>query len=503
MGRPPIKDGGTEMNTLAWLMMGMAACGAGEARWKLTPKHLVGREIVYTGRVVETIHGELGARYEQPYELEANMLVMNVDAFQTAEVGCFTIYRHMDHRLTTVKVPNENLVQFHFDLLKVSSSGRPTWALNDVQIGQSPDGIMPWELGYILEASEEPVDSNSTWEVRRPGQPLITCKVVGRDDVANTPCLKIACTQQSQNWGARRIDQAAWKSEATLWVGRKASTVHRVQRTVSVRDPGDDHAGRTIQADYFLATDLVYQGLRLQERAKEFRAAFKAQTEIEKVSTQIGRVSKSRIEAIKFDLKDLLENQAPTAYRLSIQRLLKQAEALEQRANSREQPTEFVGTRRGAPIGRPARAFVVRNLEKEESFTLKSLQGQAVVLVFIDPNGKLGTQTLSAIAKAVETHGEGVRLLAVCSRADEATLTSLRTNSPGNYTLCSGRGVDKSFGIQGLPHTLFIDGEGILRGSYPGFGPETYPFLSAALKQYGKSAGNVTSKKNTASPTAN
>ena len=75
------------MNVLTVFVVSVAvAAGKNDAGWKLTPQLLPGQEVVYTGKIVQTNFGAEGVKYEQPFQLETTMLVLDNDTKKNAEV---------------------------------------------------------------------------------------------------------------------------------------------------------------------------------------------------------------------------------------------------------------------------------------------------------------------------------------------------------------------------------------------------------------------------------
>ena len=86
-----------------------------DASWRLTPRLGVGMELEYFGVIIETSNAP-SAKYEQTFEVQASMLVMDVDAKRNAELGCLTVVRHPDRRSKAAKDNFDDVARFHFEI---------------------------------------------------------------------------------------------------------------------------------------------------------------------------------------------------------------------------------------------------------------------------------------------------------------------------------------------------------------------------------------------------
>lgn len=472
------KDGG-KMNVLSVLILAGAVTGAGPdgEKLQLRPKFSMGQEITYSGKIVETVTGRQGVRYEQPYQLESTVLVLESDPNRISKLGCYTVVRMPGNKGTAADPKLDQAESVHLDMVTVSPRGKPTWTLNEAEVFLSPDGIAPWELGFLIEMPEEAISVGATWELKPTGQPTVHCEFAGFDVVTGVRCAKIVTTQESQNWESETIGQTAWRNQTTLWWDLKTGVTYKVERNYSVRESSDPDASRRYVTTYTQDNNLRYRGPIMQERVQDFQAAFDAQTKFEKAIASTGPQSTVEFGRIKSQLKVASDKLYSTPYRPVMAYLLEQVSAAEQNPDA-VSPVTIVG-RNASRIGRPARNFIIRDMESSQQISLSKMKDAPAVIVVVNPTSLLSLQALSVAVKAVE--GSDAKLYAVCTKTEADTAKHLRKMVPGEYTLCMGGGFDKSYGVTTTPHTIFIDGKGILRASFAGLGPEMYVALGREL----------------------
>lgn len=467
------------MNVLAVLILAGAATGADldSSKMQLRPKYAVGQELTYSGTIVETVKGRQGVRYEQPYQLESTVLVVEVDPKKVAKLGCYTVVRMPGDDATVTDPKLDQAESMHLDMVTVSPRGQAKWALNEADIFLSPDGVSPWELGFLIEMPEQAITIGTNWELKPAGQPSVTCRLADIETISGVRCAKIECKQKSQNWSSEAIGQAAWQNLSTIWWDVKNGIAYKVQREFTVRESADPDSSRKYVTTYEQQSNLRFHGPILQERTKDFNAAFDAQTKFEQALTITGPMAVTEFGRIKSQLQVAIDQLYSTPYRPAMKYLLTQAELAEKNPDG-VLPMTIVG-HKTLRLGRPARNFTIREIDGSKQYSLNKLEQTPVVLVIVNPKSLLSLQALSVAVKAVES--SEAKLFAVCTQTDKETASHVRAMVPGEYTLCMGGGFDKAYGAETTPHTIFIDGKGILRASFAGLGPEMYVALGREL----------------------
>lgn len=476
---------------LAAIVVGVL--GAGPAPVKLAPKLAVGQEYCYRGTMVER-SGNGAARYEQPFELEASMLVLDVDAFQAAEVGCYTEVRTIDKSDRKNAKTGDGIRSSHFALLKVAPRNVATWAKTDAAIVMPTDGKPVWELGYLLELPKPTVVAGDRWTIKKDGQPNIDCRCVGMETTRGTPCVKIVCTQQTPTWNTPG-DRPDWRTECVYWVNPRDASVFRLSRTHEMRRAHETTPSRSIVVDYDQSTAMKLQGTTFQERVADFRAAQKAQVALEAAFAANDGASKARFAAVKQQLKYATSEYFATPYRSAMERMCKLAEQAEANPMKFRPPAPVLQTVQ-AEVGQKARNFTLHCAATKESITPKKALGRPLLIVMVDPKSHLSWAALHAALGSVNAKpGTATRLVVVCKDNDKAAIDEMKERYPGNYEICTGSGFDRGYGVKGMPHTIFIDAAGILRCNHSGYGPEMCSDVASAVKLHGNATENMGKKE--------
>lgn len=422
------------------------------------------------------------------------MLVLDVDTRRNVEVGCMTTVRQVESAPKKTR-GLDDVRTLHFDLVKVSPLGKATWSGSDAEISLPLDGMPPWELGYFIEAPTQPLVTGGSWIVRKSGQPIIKCSIAGSERLANLTCAKVVCEQESQNWSAKTIATPAWSCVTTAWIGPKDGIAQRVSREFLIRSPGAEKPERKVVVRYDQISSVRFHGPIFQERVDDFRAAQKAQSEMEAALAAYDRGGKQKLTTIKADIDLVLGKTYSTPYRPALKQLAQRCDLAI--AGYRSIPsTNATALRVGNAVGRKAKFFTVRCVETGQTIRLKDIAQQPTLLVFLDPSTDLSVKALETAVRAAETHGaKTCKVLAVCHGNNEDAMAALRTKVQGNYLICSGKAIDKTQGVDSLPHILYIDREGIVRASHAGLGPDVGPDLARVLTESAKPAVEVGEKK--------
>ena len=466
-----------------WLATALAAFGDEAPRHNLAPRYAAGQELTYVGMIVERQTGPQGAVYEQPYDLEAVALAGRVGPTKNVELCCWTAVRLPARDRDPDAGPFDDVAGYRFDHLKVTPAGAATWIVGprkDRVVANPPEGWANGELGFAFEVPAEAQAVGSHWTVKRADAPSLECVVAGTELAEGEPCVRVVCVEQSRNW-ERPDTRPAWRATSTVWLGQNRGLAVRVRRDAQQRQPGETAASRTVTVRYALAANIVYRGPELQDRLADFELAARVQGEYETLLLGRGeRPAKAVLGTLKHDLKLALEQQAKaTPYRPALKELHRAIVDAEASLAQRRPTPPAPGALAAAALGQPARNFAVKELAGERR-TLKDFKGQALAVVFVNPDSTLSRKTLTEVAAAAAA-SPGVKpvVLAVCPKLDEAIAKRLRDAVPGAYRVCQAQSTDRAYGVRALPHALAIDAQGVLRANFVGYGPELVGIVAA------------------------
>lgn len=123
-----------------------------------------------------------------------------------------------------------------------------------------------------------------------------------------------------------------------------------------------------------------------------------------------------------------------------------------------------------AELGKPAPFFSLPSLhDPSRSIAIKSLRGRPLVINFWASWCDPCKQEASVLAAAAKSLG-GVRFLGVqiLDGRDEGMLYERRYKIPYESVRDARGGVAKTYGVTGVPETVFIDARGVVVGKYIG-----------------------------------
>lgn len=482
---------------LVAILTGTLAASPVPGAWHLHPKYAVGQELTYEGKTREVRSGA-NVQSESEMRLFVRALVLEKSSGGVAAIGCCTVHKVADPK---VAKPNqlEDAVAMRFEEVNVQPSGcavvpGPLSFTLDARGGDQPEqsardsAVLPEsmsvrELGFFVEFPNKALKAGEKWTVRPIGQPAVTCQIIGPETVIDTKCVSVAMHQESQNWNNESLSTPAWRMDAKVWVDDKTKTVFKVERTSQIRQPGSagEHVTRTVS--YEQATNIRYHGDLLQRQIDDYRTVQRAFSQLESVALVSQKADREKqLKKVRQELKLAMQRLYSTTYRPAVERLDDLAVQMAKAEEGDEEPAIILASRREATVGEKAPHFVVRNAKTGETVSRKTTRGKPVVLVYIDPASELSMQALETAVAAVRSQpAADLVLLAVCTSIDDATEAALKEKVPGDYTVCTGGGSDAAYGIDGTPHVVVIDPDGILRVNQMGFGPGMHKAVAESV----------------------
>lgn len=476
--------------TSLMLMVASLLAPTETATYWVTPKFAIGQEVEYQGTILEKTVGS-GVSYENVLELRSSALVLSMDPKRNAEIGSYTVYSHAD-REEALEGAAAPATSYHFALLSVAPNGDATWRPSGAAIALPPDGRVPWELGFLFQGPQKPLAVGDTWVIQPTGDPVIRGRVLGTDKIQSVACVKVALSQESDNWSAAAPATLAWRNETIVWLDTKDGIVQRLERIYELKESGSSTPTRRLETKYSLASSVRYHGPILTERMANFRTAHKLQIDLDKAIARPETMSKPRWDAMKRELESAnkASNGSPylAATTLMKQRIDLAAAGKLQTSSSRSRSRSLTGA-----VGQRAKAFTVRPIDSAKAVTLKDVAGNPALLVYVDPESGL-TDTLirEALASVRAAGGDAVRVFVVSKRVESEFLDKLKPADPAVYTLCTGASLDRPGDSNGWPLTIFIDGGGYVRARMVGLGPEYAAELTKTIASHGKAIQKIT-----------
>ncbi len=450
---------------------------------ELSPRLQVGQELVYDGTIQETRRSE-GGQAESSRRVTVRALVIQKSAKGTADVGVLTV--HKEREIAQVSKPTElqDALAVRLDKIQVDADGHARWIPSGAEIAPPVDPSMVSELSPFVEMPTDPVKVGDKWVMNREGQPAIRAEFLGIETVIGAKCAAIKLDQESQNWASEEINIPAWKITTKLLFDPKTQSVCRVEREVVTRDPSaplDQHVRKVTLEQ---ATNVRFHGNVLQNQIEDFETAYTAQRDLDSALALDDATRSRKLHAMQHDLKFAMQRLYSTPYRPIIEKMHERAvDAEKWEAAQDKRAVPVLGGQREVRIGQRAPHFLLKEVKSGESVSLKTVRGQAFVMVFVDPTSDLSLDALRTTLSAVAKEKRPVKVYAVASKIDPELAAELRQKVEGDYVICKGGATDSSYGVKGVPHVVCVDPQGILRVNQKGFGPEVYATLVQNLSQ--------------------
>lgn len=450
------------------------------AEFPLTPRWTQGQELVYRGSLHETSQGQ-GVQFSRRYQLEARAFVLDVPQPGVVHLAAFT-------RVTLAAANGEKAeaASLRLEVGRLDESGRfqPRHARTPYGEFEGPDSF---EDGYLVELPRGAVRGQSAWSLETPGEPPRTLRLVGAEDHAGATCLKLALTQQSEDWDQPRGDRSAWRSETFLWVHPRTGFVQKLERVLLGRPAAHRAPTYRLTASYELESQLRYEGRFFEDRKREIELHQELQHQLRGYGAPGTRTIAGAYEALVDRLDRALGKLSATPYRDALLRLREQALAARQRqlpapvVESGEAPKERLGP------GQPAPDFIVRSLDGGAEAGLRTWRGKAALFVFFHPKASSAPLLLPAIQKlAQETAGDPkIAIVGMAMADDEAELRRCRERFNLTFPIFAGTSLRQSYEVAATPHLVLVDAGGKIAEIRSGWGPESALGLAAELKLLG------------------
>jgi peroxiredoxin len=462
------------LTTLSVLFGALAAAQpAGHSDGLVPPQLARGQEFVYSGTYEEDIRAAT-VQSNRVYGIESRVFVLDYDA-KGADLALLTVLRSRTPRGSAGQFQEPSsvrLVQSHLDREGRLSSRVPV----------SLDGPPTVECGEFIELPRVATGKGS-WDIEEPGRPPQSWRVAGSEIRNGLRCIQLRGVQQSDDWDNPRADRIAWRRRDTVWVVAGTGFTCRVERTIERREAAHTEPMQRLLISYDLESRLTYPGQLYEDR---FREITQARGLADAAAPYLGEYSAAGqrpLEAILNKIAYHLDNQPETPYR---QELLQLRRRIDAARRGQTVAVSEAATREAAPskaaAGQPAPDFIVTNLLGGESLHLRRLLGKPIVLVFYSPMSPHAHELLRfANSIASVAGGNEVRVLALAMTNDRERVKQEFGEWQLGIPIGSGLGLRHSYDVEATPKIVVIDGSGIVRRTFVGWGSEMPHLVSEEL----------------------
>lgn len=473
---------------------GLLVCAAllaqspGRSEWLLQPQLTRGQEITYTGWFTEDTMSP-GVQRRNSYRLNTSLLVLEASK-QQSSVAVLTVLSLQEPHPGQGKKADPSQASTpsstRLEILEVEPQGR-VQAGPGVSLAVPLDGPPTSEWGALVELPRAVVGLNQFWEVPEGGRPPRSWRVSGTEVVHGAVCVKLVGTQQSADWDLTRgrADQTAWRRVDTVWLAPQLGVAYKVERVIERRDPARTEPTYRSVLRYERDSLVNYQGKLFDDCAAEIEHARKFQQDAAPLLRQPA-LYRGQIDALLKRIDHHLQRPQPVgAYRKAVVQVRRRVEGA-----LRGQVTPEPGTNDPGPVntravpGQRVPDFVVTELINHQSVRLYRLLGRPVVLMFYNPGTEIGRQVLRFGQTVSERYRPGVTVLGLAVTDNEDLVRRQQKELGLTFPILDGKGLHQTYGVDTTPRLVVLDGEGIFRGGYTGWGDHTAREVAGEVQRW-------------------
>jgi len=289
--------------------------------------------------------------------------------------------------------------------------------------------------------------------------------------------------QKSDDWDKPRGDRAAWRRIDRVWLAPRLGVACRVQRVIERRESGRRDPTYKSVLDYDQEEPMQYPGRLYDERQREIvqaHAFSEAAAQLLATPAKNGPQLAALLNRIAYHL----DRQPQTPYREAIFQVKRRVEAAQRGETPPEVATEEKPeTPSVAAVGGAAPDFMAPNMVTSGTFHLRQTRGKPVLLVFYNPASPTTAGVLAYAQKMSDSY-KGLTVLALSVSGDVDAIKKQRATLKLTFPVLDGSGLHISYGVEGTPKLMLLDGNGVVRGDYVGWGSETPGAVMNELRRW-------------------
>jgi peroxiredoxin len=453
---------------------------ADRADWLLAPRLVRAQELLYSGSFSEESSGA-GVQFSRSYRLQCRILVLDTGA-KGSEIALLTVLKARDPgSARTITKADAAASSVRLELAKLDARGRLSVGPN-VSLSVPLEGPPTLECGAFVETPRRRVGPDQSWEVGEDGRPMRLWKITGAELVDGVRCVKLLGTQQSEDWDKPRGDHTAWRRLDTVWLDPVIGVAHRLERTIERRDPARQEPTHKSILRYDLESNMQYPRQLFDDRGNEIH---QARVFTSALTPLVSDPAKHflQLDALLAKIKNHLDHEPPTPYREAVQQVKRRAEAarrgesLPVLAPEPDTPTTV------AVPGRRAPDFLTTDLLSKEQARLKKWLGRPIVLVFYSPASDSARELLRFAQRLAEANRPHAIVIGLAMSDDTERVHHQHDSLQLSFPILAGTGLRQTYDVASTPKFVVIDGEGVVRAAFTGWGQETPDEVSEELKR--------------------
>jgi len=455
---------------------------ADHAEWLLRPQLGRAQEFVYRGTYEEKATGR-DLDFERKYLLRAVAFVLDASP-RGAETAFVTVLRPRNARGGRIEEAAPSSARL--EVLRVDAQGRVSGDAGTA-LAAPLEGPPTLEIGAFVEVPRQAVGSGKSWLTEEAGRPSRKWVVAGTEAVNGTICVKLVGVQQSDDWDQPHGDRIAWWRQDTVWIGPRLGVAYKVERVIKRREPARKQPFYESTLAYELETRSEYPRQIYDDIRREVLQTHdfaESAGPLLPNPTKYGPEIDNLLGRIKYHVER--RAVAMAVYReplLHLQRRLeaaKRGEAAPAVTPLERDPSSV------AAVGKPAPDFLVTDYTSTDTGRLQRWKGKPILLVFYNPTSPLA-ETVLRLGEEVSIASKGdVGVAGLAMSQDGEAVRRQRADLKLTLPLFDGRGLRQTYAVEATPKLVVVDADGVLRGSWVGWGAETHDAVLKELQQWRK-----------------
>lgn len=444
--------------------------------WDLAPRLEPGLELVYSGSYVEEALVP-NVQFRKKYRLDTVLLVLNASP-KSWEVAFLTTLSRRDGRSFKESARHPDSVR-----LEIGTVDRQGLVKGpgDRHLGVSLSGPPTIETGVLVEFPVGRVRQGSFWLVNEAGRPPRNWQVVGTEQVQGVTCIKLVGQQESEDWSRPRADSTAWRRRDTVWLSPQLMVAQKVERVIERRAPARREPTQRGTVTYELESRLKYPGKLFEDRRLDIQHAQRFHGQARPLLERPA-IYRPQIEALDRKIALHLDRQTSTPYRqvlVHLRATLEQARQgnLPTAPVPEETPILPVSLKVGQRVGDGA----LTDLRSGQPTRLANHLGKPLLVVFYDPSGGTAREVLRFTQQLCDQHKGRVAALFLAVTREPGLARKQYEELGLKMPLVDGNGLHRTFGVEATPRLVLLDGEGVVRAAFTGWGFQVPGEIRAVL----------------------
>ena len=437
-----------------------------------------GQELVYRGSFTEE-NSKRGSKITRRFQVENRILVL--ETLPTGiKIAVLTIAEAQESNLTRLD-PHRAV---NLQLGRVDLKGRIAFDSGEpLQIPQQGPPVI--EGGCFVELPTVKAASATKWTAAEAGGPH-QWRMTGAEAVEGQACAKLLGVQQSEDWDHPSIGRTALRRYDTVWLSPPMGVAVRYERVVERREATSPEPVQQATANFQLESSLTYPGQLFRDREAEINLYCQYSQLAESLFRAPSPDSPRRLGALAEKIAYHCDTQPPTPFRPALKALQSRLESAS-RGDLPPVPSEKeIRPALASAVGNStAPDFVATDMNNGAAVRLQLLRGRPVLLLFFDPRSASAIETLRFAQTIAQTTHVSVLGLSV---TNEAAPVLPEHDLKLTFPLVKAAELRSAYGVDATPKIILLDGFGLIRGTFDGWGEETPSLVREELIRLGAKA---------------